>query len=81
LTVTAHNLEGYDAPAIEWERVRELTSTDVTHAPDTGGPNRHTSWLTTIGEDRSAWCSGAELASVAKDYNRGAGPVVSMAKR
>jgi hypothetical protein len=51
LTVTAHNLEGYDAPAIEWERVRELTSTDVTHAPDTGGPNRHTSWLTTIGED------------------------------
>jgi hypothetical protein len=51
MTVTAHNLDGYDAPAIEWERVREVLATDVTHAPGTGGPNRHTSWLTTIGED------------------------------
>jgi hypothetical protein len=51
MTITAHNLDGYDAPPIEWERVREVMSTDVTHAPGTGGPNRHTSWLTTIGDD------------------------------
>jgi hypothetical protein len=29
-----------------------LTS-DITQAPDTGGPNRHTSWLTTINPDGS----------------------------
>jgi hypothetical protein len=51
MTVTAHNLDGYDAPPIEWAVVRDVMSTDVTHAPGTGGPNRHTSWLTTIGED------------------------------
>ena len=51
MTVDTHDLDGYDAPPIEWAVVREVMSTDVTHAPGTGGPNPHMSWLTTIGED------------------------------
>jgi Pyridoxamine 5'-phosphate oxidase len=45
------NLDGYGTPPIEWERVRNTLSTDITQAPDTGGPNRHTPWLTTINPD------------------------------
>ncbi|MDT5015582.1 MAG: hypothetical protein QOD39_1742 [Mycobacterium sp.] len=45
------NLAGYDMPPIEWEHVRDTLSTDITQAPGTGGPNRHTSWLTTTNTD------------------------------
>ena len=45
---TERNLAGYDMPPIPWEPVRETLATDITQAPGTGGPNRHTSWLTTI---------------------------------
>ena len=45
------NLDGYDTPPIEWDRVRETMSTNFSQAPGTGGPNRHTSWLTTVGKD------------------------------
>jgi hypothetical protein len=41
------NLDGYDAPIIEWERVRRRLDEGSTQAPDTGGPNRHTTWLAT----------------------------------
>jgi pyridoxamine 5'-phosphate oxidase-like protein len=45
------NLAGYGMPPIEWERVRETLTSDITQAPGTGGPGRHTSWLTTINPD------------------------------
>jgi hypothetical protein len=45
------NLDGYGTPPIAWERVRDELTTDITQAPDTGGPNRHTTWLTTINPD------------------------------
>ena len=51
MSITQRNLSCYDLPPIEWERVRTTLATDVTQAPDTGGPNRHTSWLTTINPD------------------------------
>jgi Pyridoxamine 5'-phosphate oxidase len=47
------NLAGYDMPPIDWERVRDTLASDITQAPDTGGPNRHTPWLTTINPDGS----------------------------
>jgi hypothetical protein len=47
------NLDGYGTPAIPWEKVREVLASDFTQAPDTGGPNRHTPWLTTINPDGS----------------------------
>ena len=47
------NLAGYDLPAINWEPVRDTLASDITQAPDSGGPNRHTAWLTTINPDGS----------------------------
>ncbi len=47
------NLDGYGAPQIEWARVRKVLDGEITQAPDTGGPGRHTSWLTTINPDGS----------------------------
>ena len=47
------NLARYDMAPIDWERVRDTLASDITQAPDTGGPNRHTPWLTTINPDGS----------------------------
>jgi Pyridoxamine 5'-phosphate oxidase len=43
-----HNLDGYGTPPIEWQRVRDVLTEDITQVPGTGGPDRHTPWLTTI---------------------------------
>ena len=53
MNAISKNLDGYGTPPIDWERVRDTLATDITQAPDTGGPNRHTSWLTTINPDGS----------------------------
>src|SRR6185437_6877631 len=45
------NLDGTGAAPIPWERVRDRLNQGLTQAPETGGPNRHTCWLTTIGAD------------------------------
>ena len=45
------NLDGYNAPPISWERVRDRLDGGITQAPDTGGPNRHTIWLATVDSD------------------------------
>jgi nitroimidazol reductase NimA-like FMN-containing flavoprotein (pyridoxamine 5'-phosphate oxidase superfamily) len=47
------NLDGYGAPPIEWARVRDVLDGEITQAPETGGPGRHTSWLATINPDGS----------------------------
>jgi hypothetical protein len=47
------NLDGYGTPAIDWERVRDILTPEITQGPDAGGPNRHTVWLTTINPDGS----------------------------
>ena len=45
------NLDGYDAPPIPWARVQEVLDVDITQAPGTGGPDRHTTWLATTSPD------------------------------
>jgi hypothetical protein len=47
------NLDGYGTPPIEWQRVRDVLTSEITQGPDAGGPNRHTVWLTTINPDGS----------------------------
>jgi len=47
------NLDGYGIPAIDWSRVDAVIRSDILQAPDTGGPNRHTSWLATTNADGS----------------------------
>src|SRR5690348_14793672 len=51
MSVTQRNISGYGLPVIEWERVGQALATDHTQAPGTGGPDRHTSWLTTTNPD------------------------------
>jgi hypothetical protein len=51
MPIATHNLDGYGAPPIEWSRVREVLDSQLPQAPGTGGPDRHTSWLTTINPD------------------------------
>jgi Pyridoxamine 5'-phosphate oxidase len=53
MTITQHNLDGYGTPPIEWARVQAVLDTRLTQAPGTGGPQRHTTWLTTINPDGS----------------------------
>jgi hypothetical protein len=43
------NLDGYGSPPIAWEHVEAQLNRNVPQAPGTGGPSRHTAWLTTIG--------------------------------
>jgi nitroimidazol reductase NimA-like FMN-containing flavoprotein (pyridoxamine 5'-phosphate oxidase superfamily) len=46
------NLDRYDAPLIEWDRVRQALAEGLGHqAPETGGPDRHTLWLATANPD------------------------------
>jgi PPOX class probable F420-dependent enzyme len=51
--------ERYDTPNLEWERITAtLDRDDLTQAPGTGGPNRHTCWLATIDADGSPHVTG-----------------------
>ena len=50
---SAENLDGYGAPEIAWNRVRDALDSEITQAPEEGGPNRHTWWLTTTNPDGS----------------------------
>ena len=48
------NLDGYDAPVIAWANVRRLLDEgipQITQAPGSGGPDRHTWWLATVRPD------------------------------
>ncbi len=53
MTIAAKNLDGYGAPTIDWDRARAVLDTRLSQGPETGGPNRHTMWLTTINPDGS----------------------------
>lgn len=43
----------YELPPVDWAAVTAPLDQGVTQAPDTGGPDRHTTWLTTINADGS----------------------------
>lgn len=53
MTITQRNLDGYGAPPIDWARVAAVLDTQLAQAPGSGGPQRHTMWLTTINPDGS----------------------------
>jgi hypothetical protein len=48
----------YGTPLLEWPRIERRLDSGVTQAPGTGGPGRHTCWLTTINEDGSPHVTG-----------------------
>jgi pyridoxine/pyridoxamine 5'-phosphate oxidase len=61
------NLAGlYDLPAMRWDAVRERLDEGFEQAPGGGGPDRHTSWLTTVNPDGSPHMTG-----VGADYHDG----------
>ena len=54
-----HNLAAlYDLPPLEWSSITERLDRDITQAPDSGGPNRHTCWLTTLDADGAPHTTG-----------------------
>jgi hypothetical protein len=58
MTITHRNLDGYGAPPIEWDRVKAVLDGELTQAPGSGGPQRHTVWLATINPDGSPHALG-----------------------
>ena len=48
----------YDLPLLDWPGIERRLDAGITQAPDTGGPNRHTCWLTTINSDGSPHVAG-----------------------
>jgi hypothetical protein len=57
-TTSTKNLAGlYDLPPLDWGAVAAGLD-GLTQAPGTGGPDRHSHWLTTINEDGSPHVTG-----------------------
>jgi hypothetical protein len=55
----AKNLAGlYDLPMLDWAPVAARLERDITMAPGTGGPDRHSAWLATIDADGSPHVTG-----------------------
>lgn len=48
----------YGTPLLEWSTVTERLAHGIPQAPGSGGPNRHTCWLTTINDDGSPHVTG-----------------------
>lgn len=48
----------YELPLVEWAPIEARLDDGITQAPETGGPNRHTCWLTTINPDGSPQVNG-----------------------
>ena len=46
------------SPLLDWSSVEARLNRGVTQAPGTGGPDRHTCWLTTINRDGSPHVTG-----------------------
>jgi Pyridoxamine 5'-phosphate oxidase len=48
----------YDLAPLDWARVSARLDRGLTQAPGTGGPDRHTCWLTTLNADGSPHVTG-----------------------
>src|SRR5947208_2415946 len=48
----------YQLPLLDWASIEDKLRSGVTQAPDTGGPKRHTCWLSTINADGSPHVNG-----------------------
>jgi hypothetical protein len=74
MTITHRNLDGYGAPTIDWARVKEVLGGRLTQAPDTGGPERHTTWLTTINPDGSPHVIPLGVVTISSIWYFSSGP-------
>jgi len=51
--------ELYDLPTLRWDDITSrLDADDLSQAPGTGGPDRHTCWFTTLDEDGAPHTTG-----------------------
>jgi PPOX class probable F420-dependent enzyme len=50
--------DSYQLPLLDWASIENNLGADLTQAPDTGGPNRHSHWLVTINADGSPHVTG-----------------------
>jgi PPOX class probable F420-dependent enzyme len=48
----------YDLPILDWSTIQDRLDAGIPQAPRSGGPNRHTCWLTTINADGSPHVTG-----------------------
>ena len=48
----------YDLPLLDWSQIQAQLDDGILQAPGSGGPNRHTCWLTTINPDGSPHVTG-----------------------
>lgn len=48
----------YNLPPLEWASIQARLESGISQGPGTGGPNRHTCWLTTINPDGSPHVTG-----------------------
>jgi hypothetical protein len=55
---TRNLAELYELDALSWGNVEERLGRGLTQAPGTGGPDRHTCWLTTLNDDGSPHVTG-----------------------
>ena len=69
-----HDLDGYGTPPIAWDRVRDVLTADITQVPGTGGPDRHTPWLTTINPDGSPHVTPVGIVQVDGIWYFNSGP-------
>lgn len=74
MTITQRNLDGYGTPPIEWGRVEAVLDSTLPQAPGTGGPQRHTTWLTTINPDGIPHVMPVGVQSVAGTWYFTSGP-------
>lgn len=74
MTITQRNLDGYGAPPIDWARVNAVLEGQLTQAPNTGGPRRHTVWLTTINPDGGPHVTAVGMVSRGGSWYFTSGP-------
>lgn len=48
---TQNLADRYELPALDWSSVADRLGAGIDQAPGAGGPDRHTSWLTTLDPD------------------------------
>jgi hypothetical protein len=48
----------YDLPLLDWSQIQARLDGGIPQAPGSGGPNRHTCWLSTINTDGSPHVTG-----------------------
>ena len=48
----------YGLPQLDWARIQARLDTGIDQAPGSGGPDRHTCWLTTLNPDGSPHVTG-----------------------